>query len=434
MSRSATILRNHLNNALDRRSITGNIVQLLFGSGIGQIFIAIATLLATRTLGDAAYGQYAAAYTIATLTSTAFNFGMDNWLLQQARLRESLPHFTANSLLARFGLGIVWLIALTFIAPRLNNDTFLPELVFLIGISVWFDGMISACNTFFKATLSNRTTALWLMLNTGGLLFAFYLLAEQNAPVTHFAWARLGVTGIVLTGLVAWLLYSARIHLQMVWVPAMFRASIPFALSDFFYLVYMRSDVAIIGIQLDSRAVGQYAPASMLISALFLIPSSLYMVMVPVLSRRIHALQQAPTVEKVSHQDALHQQLKKLFFAATGIGITLTLGTFLLGPLIVDVLLPPAYDTTAAILRILSWLLFFKTGSFALGALLVAADLQTSRVRWQAVVAIISATVTYLLARSYGITAVAWLYVLTEALLFAGYFVLSVRWFQRRTV
>ncbi len=434
MSRPATVIRNHLNNALDRRSTTGNIVQLLFGSGIGQIFIAIATLLATRTLGDAAYGQYAAAYTIATLTSTAFNFGMDNWLLQQARVRDSLPHFTANSLLARFGLGMVWLVVLTFIAPRLNSDTFVPELVFLMGMSVWFDGMVSACNTFFKATLANRTTALLLMLNTGGILLAFYLLAEQNAPVTHFAWARLGITGLVLSGLVGWLVYSGRFHLQTVWMPAMLRASIPFALSEFFYFVYMRSDVTIIGIQLDSRAVGQYAPASMLISALFLIPSSLYMVMVPVLSRRIHDLHHAVASEKVRQREALNQQLKKLVVATIGIGIALTLGTFLLGPLIVDTLLPPAYDTTASILRILSWLLFFKTGSFALGALLVAADLQTPRVRWQAVVAVLSATITYLLARPYGITAVAWLYVLTEALLFIGYFVVAIRWLQKRNL
>lgn len=432
MSRTGTILRNHLNNALDRRSTTGNIVQLLFGSGIGQIFTAIATLLATRTLGDAAYGQYAAAYTIATLTSTAFNFGMDNWLLQQARTREALPQYTANSLVTRFGFGIFWLIALTFIGPRLNPDTFLPELVLLIGVSVWFDGMVSACNTFFKATLANRNTALLLMLNTGGILLSFYLLAEQNAPVVHFAWARLGITGLVLSGLVAWLLYTGNLRLQTAWIPQMLRASIPFALSEFFYFVYMRSDVTIIGIQLDSRAVGQYAPASMLISALFLIPSSLYMVMVPVLSRRIHALNQAPALEKTTHQHALNEQLKKLTMATVGIGIMLTLGTFLLGPPIVDTLLPPSYDATAAILQILSWLLLFKTGSFALGALLVAADLQTQRVRWQALVAIISATVTYLLARPYGITAVAWLYVLTEALLFAGYLVVSLRWLQQR--
>ncbi len=432
MSRPATFLRQHLNNALDRRSITGNVVQLLFGSGIGQIFTAIATLLATRTLGDEAYGQYAAAYAVATLTSTAFNFGMDNWLLQQARTHDALPQFTANSLAVRFMLGIVWLAALTLITPHLNTSSFNPELVFLIGMSVWFDGMIAACNAFFKATLANRVTALLLMLNTGGLLLAFYVLASQNAPVAYFAWARMAVTGVVLSGLVGWLLYRGTFRLEAPWIPAMVRASIPFALSELFYFIYMRSDVLIIGIQLDSRAVGQYAPASMLISALFLIPSSLYMVMVPVLSRRIHALTFAPDSEKAVQRDALNQQLRKLVFATVSIGLALTAGTFLLGPVIVDALLPPAYDTTAVILRILSVLLLFKTGSFALGALLVAADLQSQRVRWQALVAVLSASVSYLLARPYGITAIAWLYVLTEALLFVGYFVVVVRYFQRR--
>lgn len=429
-----TLLRQQIHNALDRRSTTGNVVQLLLGSGIGQIFTAIATLLVTRTLGDESYGQYAAAYYIATLTSTAFNFGMDNWLLQQARVRESLPQLTANSLLARFGLGIVWLIVLTFVAPRLNPDTFLPELVLLIGVNVWFDGMVAACNAFFKATLANLTTGLLLILNTGGILLAFYLLSVQGAPVTHFAWARLGITGILLAGVIGWLLSTGRLRLEAAWIPAMIRASIPFALSEFFYFVYMRSDVAIIGIQLDSRAVGQYAPASMLISALFLIPSSLYMVMVPVLSRRLHALRHASVAEKSVQQAALTQQLKKLAWATAGIGIALTAGALLLGPPLVDTLLPPSYDTTAAILRILSLLLLFKTGSFAIGALLVAADLQSPRVRWQALVAVISAAVTYLLARPYGIMAVAWLYVLTEALLFLGYFIITARWFRQRTV
>ena len=170
----------------------------------------------------------------------------------------------------------------------------------------------------------------------------------------------------------------------------------------------------------------------MLISALFLIPSSLYMVMVPVLSRRIYALHHASGAEKATQHQALHQQLKKLAVATVGIGIALTLGTFLFGPPLVDALLPPSYDSTATILRILSGLLLFKTGSFAIGALLIAANLQTPRVRWQALVAVMSATVTYLLARPYGITAVAWLYVLTEALLFGGYFVVAVRWLRKR--
>jgi O-antigen/teichoic acid export membrane protein len=207
----------------------------------------------------------------------------------------------------------------------------------------------------------------------------------------------------------------------------MLRASVPFALSELFTSIYMRSDIAIIGVRLDSAAVGQYAPASYLVSALFLIPSSLYMVMAPVLSQRIHALREAPAQEEGPLRRALDRQVGKLLSVSAAVGVALTVGAYLLGPVLVSVLLPN-YPATGDILRILSLILIFKTGSFALVAVLVAADRQQERVQWQAVVALLSAALTYTVIPHAGIYGVAWVYVSTEALLLAGYAWLSRGW------
>ncbi len=427
-----TALRQQIQAVRDR-PVTSNILQLLFGSGIAQVFTALATLLVTRSLGAADYGEYAACYAIASLTSTAFNFGMDNWLLQQGRAHGSdLDQFLGNSLVVRALLGIPWLMGLTLVAPLLNANTYPPSLVLLMGVSVWIDGLIAACHAYFKSKLLNTVTALLLILNTAGLFGLFLFLSWQGASVEAFTIARATITFTVLAITLLVLARKGHLRWNRAWVRTMLHASVPFAFSELFYLIYMRSDVAIIGIRLGTEAVGWYSPASFLISALFLIPSSLYMVMVPVLSRQIHDIRHAAPEEKPPLQHRFGQQLRKLMLGTLLLGVVLTVGTAIVGPPLLARLLTANYAPAGNILRILSLLLLFKAASFSLAALLVAADLQVPRVRLQAVIALLSAGATFVLAEPYGITAVAWLYVTTEALLSLGYALMSVWWLKTR--
>lgn len=428
MSSPATTLRQRW-AAVRQRPIARNLFQLLFGSVFAQALIAISTLIATWALGDAAYGQYAACYAIASLTSTAFNFGMDGWLLQQSRRDgTTLDRFFSTSLGVRFLLGIPWLLLLTWIAPLLNMATYPPALVLIFGASVWMDGLIATCHSYYKAKLQNQRTAILLIANSAGIVLVFWLCATLNLSVGYFGWVRAGVTALVVL-ITLWVLYRGRHFPRPVAdVPLMLKASTPFALSELFYLIYMRADVTILGIRLDEHAVGVYAPASMLIAALFLIPNTLYTVMTPTLSRLLHPLETPDDNNAV--KTIVRRYIQRLFIITLMLGIVLTTSTALLGPPLLASFLPPEYLPTGVILRILSGVLLFKSVSFALAAVLVAADRQAERTRFQAGMAVLNATMTYLVIPYAGVSGVAWVYVGTEAFLMTGYAWLSWRWYR----
>lgn len=428
MNSPATTLRQRW-AAVRQAPITRNLLQLLVGSAFAQGLIAISTLLATRALGDAAYGQYAACYAIASLTSTAFNFGMDGWLLQQSRRDgATLDRFFSTSLGVRFLLGIPWLLLLTLIAPLLNMATYPPSLVLILGASVWMDGLIATCHSYYKAKLQNQRTATLLIANAIGITVLFWFCATLNLSVMYFGWVRLGVTAVIVA-IALWLLYrGGHFPRPASDVPLMLKASTPFALSELFYLIYMRADVTILGIRLDEHAVGVYAPASMLIAALFLIPNTLYTVMTPTLSRLLHPLE--PFNDGNAVKIAVRRYLQRLFTVTVLVGVALTIVTALMGPPLLAWILPPEYLPTGVILRILSGVLLFKSVSFALAAVLVAADRQADRTRFQAAMALLNALMTYLVIPYAGVNGVAWVYVGTEALLMTGYSWLSWRWYR----
>jgi O-antigen/teichoic acid export membrane protein len=429
MSNLSTTLRQRW-SAVRQRPLARNLFQLLLGSAFAQLLIAISTLLATGALGDAAYGQYAACYAIAALTSTAFNFGMDGWLLQQShRDAATFDRFFSTSIAVRFLFGIPWLLLITLIAPLLNRASYPPDLVFILGASVWMDGLLAACHSYYKAKLQNQRTALLLITNAGGIVLLFMLCVNLNLSVAYFGGVRFGVTAVIL-GIALWgLNRGGHFPRPAVEVPLMLKAAVPFAFSELFYLIYMRADIAILGIRMDEHAVGIYAPASMLIAALFLIPSTLYTVMTPTLSRLLHPVEPL-TIDSTRIKETLRRYLQRLFTVTILLGIGLTTVTGWFGPPVLAWLLPPEYLATGAILQILSGVLVFKSVSFALAAVLVAADRQAERTRFQAIMALLNATMTFLVIPYGGVLGVAWVYVFTEAVLMTGYAWLSWSWYH----
>jgi len=65
---------------------------------------------------------------------------------------------------------------------------------------------------------------------------------------------------------------------------------LPFALSIAFALIYGKADISIVAYYLGRTAAGWYGPAIAMVSALVLVPVTMYGVLVPTLSR-LHAEQ-----------------------------------------------------------------------------------------------------------------------------------------------
>jgi O-antigen/teichoic acid export membrane protein len=412
------------------RPVLWNMVALLGGTAGAQLFTAVALLLTARVLGSDAFGQYAACFALATLTSIVFTFGMDGWLLQQGSAsRADVEARMSNSLLARLLIGLPWFVAIGFLAPMLNPTAYPRELMWIVAATVWMDGLLAGCLAAFKAMLRVHLTSPLLTGTAGTLLAATLALAWlQNASVQQFALARLSINLMVLGGTLAWLFSQGALRLQPRHIGAMLSTSIPFAVSEALTLVYLKADTTIIAWQLGEQAAGLYAPATSLASALFLIPSVIYTVMVPVFGRLINQSEVNSSSPAPSPQHPLNSMIAKVMLGGTGLGLMLATALWLTAPTLVSLLLGSDYTETGRVLQILSILLVFRAGSFSVAALLVAANQQHKRLVVQAVAAAVNVALNLLIIQQMGIHGVAWVYVLTEALLFLGYVALAWRW------
>ena len=62
------------------------------------------------------------------------------------------------------------------------------------------------------------------------------------------------------------------------------RQAPPYAASDFLAWLYMRQDILIVALMLGDYSAGIYSPAVGIVNALFLVPATIHVVIVPVLS------------------------------------------------------------------------------------------------------------------------------------------------------
>jgi O-antigen/teichoic acid export membrane protein len=110
-----------------------------------------------------------------------------------------------------------------------------------------------------------------------------------------------------------------------------------------------------------------------------------------------------------------------LILGLSVLGLAMSLSVFVLASPIIALLYGAAFNASADVLTILSAVLFFKSISYALAAILTAIDRQRDRVIVQAIVALTNVVANLLIVQSYGILGAASVYVLTEALLCLGY-------------
>lgn len=405
-----------------RKNIVGNAVSLTAGSALAQGLMALAVLIVARQLGAAAFGQYAAGFSATALLSVGFNLGLDTWLLRAgAARRGQLGGLLRAALTIKLAAGIPWVIGVAVLLPVLNGDSFRSPVVWVAALTLWLEGLFSLGLAVFRTLLRNETTARLLIASRSSIfILTVALTFSGERAVLPYALVRL-VVGAALA-LIVWRLMPVKLTGETTWTSlAASRASLPFALSDLFASVYVQADVTIAAILLGKEAVGLYAPASSIISALFVVPTALYQVAIPILTAALG--------------DATAQRRRLTFgtlviFAAIGLalwfGVRLTAG-------LLPRILGASFEGSSTLLTILSPILLMKGATFGAAAILVAAGWQTRRTVVQAAAALLNVALNLTIVARLGITGVAGVYVISEVLLAVGYLALVGRWWRATT-
>jgi len=384
----------------------------------------VTLLLTARQLGPSLYGQYAGTLALASFSAILFNLGFDAWLLREGGLaRDRLGVQVGNVLRIKLGLGSLWLVSWAILAAWIDSATFPASLMRLSALTIFLDGLLLTFLTAFRASLKNRITFLLEGASDAAWFLATLALIwrEQDSPGAYFQIRILILAATVTIGAIA-------VHRLTGISPAKrrtiatLRTALPFATSDLLAWLYLRFDVIIIGFTLGEAAVGLYAPAVSLVNAFFLIPGAVYTTLVPVLSRLV--ADEPGRAWRTARQS--------LLFLA-GLGALMTVGLFLGAEPLIG-LLGDRFAGSVPVLKILAWLLWIHAIVFGLAAIIVVSNLQGRRTAIQGIAAIVNIGLNFWLVRYLGLIGVAWVYVLTDIVLLAGYAWIVFRHFPRHTV
>lgn len=403
---------------LTKRQLIENVGALLSGTAFARLLSALVLILIARSIGPDGFGVYAASFAFVRLTSVAFALGLDGWLLAvgfKAGAMHLLSVHSTTGLAIRAILGLIWIAAVALIAPFLNPDVFPVTVVILSATIVWLEELGRMVWSTFKTALQNRVTFVLLTTSQALILIVVWTVIDRGVEsVVVILLAQLTATAVGTALALFWFARTVRIHFEPQRVRGTLRATIPFAISMALALIYGRADITIVGQWLGAEAAGFYSPAISLVSAMILVPSAIYGVMLPALSR--------------VRDRARFLRISKQFTAASLLlGLVLAVTVALLAPYLVPLLFGDEYRPTIPVLAVLSGVLLARSVIFPVAAMLVAVGWQSRRVVAQAVAAALNIGLNLLVIQRYGIVSVAVVYVITEWVLLGGYLLLLWR-------
>ena len=412
-----------MNNPLTRKIVASNIIALTSGTGLSQFATALALFLTARALGKDSFGMYAASFALSKMTAVLFNLGLDIWLLREGRRGLfSIRSLIGTSLAIKTVLGAVWFIIILGLSRFLDNTIYPVNLLSIAAITTWLEAILTTTLTGFNIALKNQKSAiinsiaaLSLLASTGWLIFS------GQSEVILYASIRLVISlGVMIIG-IGWFWRFYHLNFQRAVHQQAKSEILPYSLSEALVVIYTQADITIIAMTLGKSAAGLYSPASSIMRSLFFIPQAVHMVMVPVISQFL-----------ANRNPNLLSTFRRQNLIQIGIGAILWLTTALFGPILISLILGEDFYESALLLEILSPILLIKALSLGMATLIVAADYQKYRVLVQALAAGLNLALNLMVVHRWGVSGVAWVYVISESILLVGYMFLVKHWLRKR--
>lgn len=393
-----------------------NLVIFSGGNFLAQIIMMVYAILIARFLGPSKLGIYSGIYAILGITITLVNFGLDIWMLKEAHSQDSIRILTGKVLQVKLTTGIFWVIGCVVILPIIKPTAFRTNLVVIAVFDVLadalFNTLIASWNTQGKVKLIN----IFLLASRIGKLLPLCVLGFLD---------RLSLSSIVISRLIVSvvILFGATVIVKPVLrmgnvreFSTILKSASEFGYSEILAMIYANVQVAILSF-FSFIDTGLYSPASGIIHALFIIPNSAYVYLLPRYTKQML---------KTKGKDYLQLARKAFVFFAV-MGLVLTLGILSAGRFIATTLLGSSFKESGNILMMLSPILLFKSVSFGFALLIIITNQQKQRLLPQLIVAILALFLNLILTPRFGIDSVPWIYVFCEFLLMFSYFLILWR-------
>lgn len=393
-----------------------NLVFFSGGNFLAQITMMVYAILIARFLGPVKLGIYSGIYAILGITITLVNFGLDFWMLNEANSQESIRILTGKVVQIKLTIGLVWAIGCLVILPVIRPEAFRINLVFFSVFDVLADALFNTLVASWNAQGKIKQINIFLLSSRIGKLLLLCVLGFLDClTLSSIMLSRLIVSVIILIG-VAGMDKPVLRKENFREIPAILKSASKFGYSEILAMIYANVQVAMLSF-FSFIDTGLYSPASGIIHALFIIPNSTYVYLLPRFAKQMSA----------TKGKDYPQLARNVFVFFALIGSALTLGILSTGRFIAATILGPSFIESGNLLMILSPILLFKSVSFGFALLIIITNQQKQRLLPQLIIAILAIFLNLIFIPRFGVTSVAWIYVFGEFLLVLSYFLILQR-------
>lgn len=330
-------------------------------SQIGSYVLGFFYLISvTRYLGVEGFGILSFAISLCGILGICTDLGLNTLATREVARDISISNKFLNHVFTmKLGLSIITFLLIAVIINALGYSTKVIEVVYLIALSVLAGNLSGTIYCILRAHENIIYESMGQILSSTLMLIGAVLAIKINADVVYFA-------GTYAISSVFILIYSLVICSKCFGIPKIkfnihfwkniiFQA-LPFGLTGIFVTVYYWIDSVMLEVMKGNEIVGWYNAAYRLIIVLLFIPTTLNVVIFPLMVKY-----------HTTSKEYFFYLFEKYFKYISMVGIPIGVGTTLLANQIILAIFGEGYQNSSIALQILVWssVFIFSGGAFA---------------------------------------------------------------------
>ncbi|WP_292460187.1 flippase [Methanothermococcus sp.] len=397
------------------KRIAKNTGILFVSNIISKFFGFVYTIYMARYLGVEGFGILSFALAFTGMFGVLADMGLQPLTVREVARNTNLTgKYLGNITLIKFILGIITFVLVVISINLMNYPAETVYVVYLIAFYVLINSFNSMFYSIYQGHERMEFVGIGSILNSSLMLLGVFIAMYFGFNVEGFAYIYLisGI-GVLLYNLIisTWKFVKPKIEIDLKFWKELLKEAWPFALIGFFVIIYFRIDTVMLGMMKTSDVVGLYSAQYRIIDGLVgLIPSVLFTVFYPVMSKNINS----------------REKLKKIFLKSFQIsliiGLLISIFVSLFAKEIIIILYGQEYVGSVLAFKILIWAFFIICISTMTSGLLNSMNKQRIVAFGTGVGALINILLNLLLIPKYSLNGAALATVITEVFGFLIYF------------
>lgn len=392
------------------RTIFANMSWMMISQIITSACAFVWTLLMARYLGVANFGIFGTAVSFSTIFGIFADFGINAYIVRAISTDfDNEPKYMGVAISVKVLLSILYMVMVFSSLLVLGWDNFVVAICLLFA----FENAIKTCyGLLFASFQAHEKMKYQAISNTilNILTFIFIIL------ITFTDWGLFGISIAYIIANVIAAIYTILALKRNIFTPKfifnknlslkLIKASIPFALTSFFYTIYFSIDIVMLQQFSGSYPTGLYNSTYKLINVLTLFYTIYTAVVFPVMSKLFK-----------NGEDLLNLSFNKSIKYLLLITIPLSIATVYYAGDIISLVYGNQYAQASGVLQILIWTVIFLFVNGACSLVLNASHKEVSVTKIYFIAALFNVVLNLILIPNYNVFGASFATVLSEILI-----------------